>query len=79
MEQTIIDNVESTEQDLVEEEIVETLSENDYIEQLETIIELQTINNNLVAQGNVNQLFVIGTLSAILVCMVLYKAIKKFI
>lgn len=46
---------------------------------LQDLIELQTITNELIAQQNVNQLFMIGCLSAILVCIVLYKAIKKFI
>ena len=46
---------------------------------LQDLIELQTITNNLLAQNNVNQLFLIGSASAILVCIVLYKAIKKFI
>lgn len=49
------------------------------IELLQEIMELQKINNELIAQQNVNQLFVIGTMSAIFVCYLLYKAIKKFI
>lgn len=46
---------------------------------LQDLIELQTITNELIAQNNVNQLFLIGCASAILVCVVLYKAIKKFL
>lgn len=49
------------------------------IELLQEIMELQKVNNELIAQQNINQLFVIGTLSAIFVCYLLYKAIKKFI
>lgn len=46
---------------------------------LQQLIELQKVNNELIAQQNINQLFMIGTLSAIFVCYLLYKAIKKFI
>lgn len=48
-------------------------------ELLNQLIELHKVHNELLAQNNVNQLFMIGTLSAIFVCFLLYKAIKKFI
>ena len=50
----------------------------DYSEQFQTLIELQTQNNKLVAQNNVNQLFCIGTLSALLVILIMYNFLKKF-
>lgn len=46
---------------------------------LQELIELQTITNELIAQQNVNQLFTIGCGCAIIVCIVLYNAIKKFL
>lgn len=48
-------------------------------ELLTQLIELQKVNNELLAQQNINQLFVIGSVSAILVVYLLYRAIKKFI
>lgn len=69
----------TTEQEVQEENQVVEFNQIDYSQQFETIIELQTQQNNLIAQNNVNQLFVIGCMTAVFVCVLLYNAIKKFI
>ena len=61
-------------------------SVNDYTVQLQTVIEQQAdiiellqLQTELIAQTNVDILFCIGVTVPVLVCVVLYKAIKKFI
>lgn len=49
------------------------------IEQQGQIIELLQYQTDIIAQTNVDILFCIGVTVPVLVCVVLYKAIKKFI
>lgn len=58
----------------------------DYTTQLQTVIEQQgqiidllQYQTDIIAQINVDILFCIGVTVPVLVCVVLYKAIKKFI
>lgn len=48
-------------------------------DKLTQLIELQQATNTMLAQLNASMLFIIGSASAIIVCLILYKAIKKFI
>lgn len=50
-----------------------------YSEQLETIIQYQEQQISMMAQNNINQLFVIGAFSSVIVLVLLYFAIKKFL
>lgn len=71
-----LEEIEEVEQTVITYAVEEPI---DYTGQLQQIIELQSKQNIMLQQNNVNQLFVIGVLSAIIVCMLLYNAIKKFI
>lgn len=78
----ILDEVEELEEiEEVEQTVITYAVEDpiDYTGQLQQIIELQSTQTKMLQQTNVNQLFIIGTLTAVIVCLLLYNAIKKFI